>query len=210
MGLAILHFQEFQTMLFKFLQSHRPSPSLLSFSLGLLLWNGSCLFPALADSATDWNQFDVCVSELTSNGVISDKAKSACAGALIPKQLSECVAMIRNGSPIEADPALQACYQVRRPVDLGNCLVDIQNTVLGSYIPPADTTASASSNNLSLSALNSCRESLLPGRHSECVIALSRENTSPSPQEAMDTCLAAEDFPRALFPTYSQTQEKTQ
>ena len=122
-GLAILHFQEFQTMLFNFLYSYRSAPSLLPLSLGLLLWNGS-LLPALADSATDWNQFDVCVTDLTTSGVDGNQSKSACAGALIPKQLSECVAMIRNGSPIEATPALQACYQVRRPVDLGNCVVD--------------------------------------------------------------------------------------
>jgi hypothetical protein len=208
-GLAILHFQEFQTMLFNVLHSYRPSLSLWPLSLGLLLWNGS-LLPALADSATDWNQFDVCVTDLTTNGVNGNQAKSACAGALIPKQLSECVAMIRNGSPIEATPALQACYQVRRPVDLGNCVVDIQNSVLGGYTPPADATKGVSSNDLSLLALNSCRESLLPGRHSECVIALSRDNTTSSPQIAMDTCLAAEDFPRDLFPTYSQTQEKAQ
>jgi hypothetical protein len=48
-------------------------------------------------------------------------------------------------------------------------------------------------------ALNSCRTSLLPARHSECVIGLSRSSDSISPVKAMETCLSAEDFPRDLF-----------
>lgn len=182
--------------------------SFLSLPVSLMLIN----LPApnaIARSATDWNQFDVCVNQLKENGVAGDKAGTACSGALIPKELSECVVIIRARSPIDADSALQACYQVRRPIDLGNCVADIQKASLGGYTTPASretTGAALPADSPSMVALESCRKSLLPGRHSECVIALSRDTANYTPIKAMDTCLAAEDFPRDLFPAYSQQQ----
>jgi hypothetical protein len=54
-----------------------------------------------------------------------------------------------------------------------------------------------------LIALDSCRRSLLPGRYSKCVIAVSEEVSGISPANAMETCLSAEDFPRDLFPAFT-------
>ena len=196
-------------LLKKFPSFIRPA-ALLSLPMGLILLSGSWL-PVRANSATDWNQFDVCTTDLINSGVNSGQARSGCAGALIPKQLSECVTMIRNNAPIAAEAALKACYQVRRPVDLGNCVVDIQNGILGGYTAPDEADdGQVSGNDLSNAALNTCQKSLLPGRQSECVISLSRDGQTASPLEAMNTCLAAEDFPRDLFPAYSQSQPKAQ
>lgn len=175
--------------------------SILSLSLGLFTLSLAWI-PTAAQSAGGWNQFDVCVSELTNNDVSPEAAAAGCAEALIPKELSQCVAIIRGGTALSGNVALQSCFQVRRPVDLGNCVVDIQAATLDGYRPQGN---SPDANALSLSALNSCRQSLLPGRHSECVIALSRD-TNYTPTKAMDTCLAAEDFPRDLFPAYQQAQ----
>lgn len=182
--------------------------SLLSLPVSLMLINLPAQ-NAIARSIRDWNQFDVCVQQLKENGVTADKAGTACSGALIPKELSECVVIIRGSSPVDADSALQACYQVRRPIDLGNCVADIQAASLGGYTTSTsrETTGSAlPGDSPSMVALESCRKSLLPGRHSECVIALSRDTANYTPIKAMDTCLAAEDFPRNLFPAYSQQQ----
>jgi hypothetical protein len=33
--------------------------------------------------------------------------------------------MIKSKTPIDGNLALQACFQVRRPIDLGHCVVDI-------------------------------------------------------------------------------------
>ena len=115
--------------------------------------------------------------------------------------------IVRGNSPIDAENALQGCYQVRRPIDLGNCLADIQRSTLGGYTGDKTTTGTTT-DSPSLAALNSCRKSLLPGRHSECVIALSRDTASYTPIKAMDTCLAAEDFPKDLFPAYVQQPVK--
>jgi hypothetical protein len=51
-----------------------------------------------------------------------------------------------------------------------------------------------------LNILDHCRRSLLPIRFSECVNGLSRE-VDFSTSRALDTCIAAEDFPRELSPT---------
>ena len=53
---------------------------------------------------------------------------------------------------------------------------------------------------ITLLALDTCRRSLLPERHSECVVALSRDIPDLSPATAMETCINAETYPPELFP----------
>ncbi len=166
--------------------------------------------------AVAWNQFDVCVTELSTNGVDSQKAGVACSDALIPKELSLCVSRIKARTPIEPVIALDACYRVRRPVDLANCVVDVQAEVVNSAKTESKSSSDAETvtwetlasqpigeiQSPSNAVLVSCQRSLLPGRHSECVIALSRDVQDTTPMKAMETCLSAEDFPRDLFPAY--------
>lgn len=148
------------------------------------------------------NQFDVCMRELTTSGVSVEDAQIGCADALVPRELSTCVRNITQSTSINAKDALTNCYQVRRPLDLGNCVVNINNSLLVSN--PSNQTKANDDNNQSLlmMALSSCRASLLPARHSECVIGLSRTPQASNPVKAMETCLSAEDFPRDLFPSY--------
>ncbi len=186
-------------MLANFIQPNLRSVVCWSLPMGLIVLNGFWQ-PVKAS----WNQFDVCISELVNNGVSSANAQTGCAGALIPKQLSQCVAMIHSNTAIDGEAALRSCFQVRYPVDLGNCVVDIQNGVLSKY--SASEVSATPSNTLAIAAMNACRASLYPGRHSECVIAVSRDSQETTFQQSLDTCLAAEDFPRDLFPAYSQTQ----
>jgi hypothetical protein len=171
---------------------------LTPLTLGLLMING-VVFTPIAAMARNLNQFDVCVTELKRNGVSDDAAASGCAQAIIPKEMSQCVNMISSNTNISGTVALQSCFQVRRPVDLGHCVVDIDKGVTGRN-------RAGQEGDVTMAALDTCRRSLLPGRHSQCVIALSRDLSDFTPQKAMDTCLAAEDFPRDLFPAYSETQ----
>jgi hypothetical protein len=156
------------------------------------------------------NQFDVCVNDLIGSGIPGEQAGTACSDALIPKELSQCVSIIKNNTPVPPEDALKACYQVRRPVDLGNCVADIYNATLKSYVSPTANKEVDSSEititkeeSPTLGALDSCRRSLLPARHSECVIALSRDVQNTTPVKAMEICLSAEDFPRDIFPSYT-------
>jgi hypothetical protein len=164
---------------------------LLAFSLPIA--------PALAD----WNEFDVCTTEITNNGVPAEQAGTACSDALIPKELSECVAIIKGNTAIAGIDALKSCYQVRRPVDLGNCVADIVEQTPSSAIATDSKStdkADQSSADPQLSILNSCRASLLPGRYSQCVTALNRQVSGLTLGGALETCLSAEAFPAELYP----------
>ncbi len=184
-----------------------------SVALSLSLWGLSLPVQAELDP-TAKNQFDVCVNDLVRSGVPAQGAAVGCSDALIPKELSECVTQINSTTPISGLDALKSCYQVRRPVDLSNCVSDIYRaTPIASLAnadskteptEPVDTaTPPETPPETPLEALlNSCRQSLLPGRHSECVIALSRDVANTTPVQAMETCLSAEAFPRDLFPAF--------
>lgn len=159
------------------------------------------LLPVVAGSA-DWNQFDVCVTEIAQYEVTQDKVALACSDALIPKELSQCVTMIRRATPIKGDDALDACYQVRRPIDLGHCVADIYNAIPNLSSIPTENGSTTLEEPPLLTLLTSCRASLRPGYYSECVIAVNRDLSDMTPIKALNKCLAAEDFPRALFPVY--------
>jgi hypothetical protein len=169
------------------------------------------------------NQFDICLREIVNSGISVEQADTACADALIPKELSFCVEKISKETQIEALDALKNCYRVRRPVDMAYCVVDIDKKILGTYARKTSTpeetnaeksdledmtTLESSKEESSMEtkasplmkALETCRSSLSPARHSECVIALSRTPAAESPLKAMETCINAEDFPRDLFP----------
>ena len=166
------------------------------------------------------NQFDICMEEMLSSGVDPEQASTGCGDALSPRDLSSCVQTITSNSAIKVEDALQNCFRVRRPVDLAQCVVNINDQILQSYAnkasqksntPENTDTSSDNQDNMEMTdsssplmlALETCRASLLPARHSECVIGLSRSsNNSISPVKAMETCISAEDFPRDLFPSY--------
>ena len=136
--------------------------------------------PALA-----LTEFQVCANELLRADVSPERASVACSQALAPKDLSGCVLRINYQTPTISDEALAACTRVRRPLELASCMVDINTRTEGSD---------------AIRVLDYCRRSLLPVRFSECVIGLSREVDASTPG-ALDTCIAADDFPRQLFPT---------
>lgn len=153
-----------------------------------------------AEGAKAKNQFDVCLKELTASGVAIEEAQTGCADALNPKDLSYCVSTITESTTIKGIDALKNCYQVRRPVELGNCVVNIQDSVLSKTTATATSTDNLGESSPVIMALNTCRASLLPDRHSQCVVALSRTPQVSNPIQAMETCISAEDFPRDLYP----------
>ncbi|NCR34516.1 MAG: hypothetical protein EWV49_06135 [Microcystis aeruginosa Ma_QC_Ch_20071001_S25] len=181
--------------------------AIAAISLGLVEMNRAAI--AFGNN----NQFSACISQIVRTGVSPQDAATACSEALIPKELSRCVAMIKSKTPINGNLALQACFQVRRPIDLGNCVVDIHRAapLFAANSPKQTETETAKEPDklgISTQILDSCRQSLLPGRFSECVIAVSRDVDKNNPSQALQTCLSAEDFPRDLFPSYPQNQDQ--
>ena len=110
----------------------------------------------------------------------------ACANALQPADYSRCVVTMSLRTPAITNDALTACTRVRRPVELSTCVVDITNRSRDSQVP---------------TVLDYCRRSLQPIRFSECVSGLTRE-VDAAISRALDNCIAAEDFPRQLFPNF--------
>lgn len=130
--------------------------------------------------------YQVCVFQLREVGIAEADAASACAAALAPRTISECVTAISAGTALTPTDALAGCRQVRRPTDLATCVVDISAVTGGAL--PADT-------------LNACRRSLLPLRFSNCVIGAGVETTL-QPAALFDVCLAAGDRPRNVLPSF--------
>jgi hypothetical protein len=136
--------------------------------------------------AAAFTEFQICAAQLIRFArVAPEDAAVACGEALLPKDLSRCVVTISQLTPTLKGEALVACRRVRRPVELGRCVFDISE---------------GTRNSEPLAVLDHCRRSLLPLRFSECVTGLSRE-VDFAPPKAMETCIAAEDFPRNLSPT---------
>jgi hypothetical protein len=131
-------------------------------------------------------EFETCARRLLDAGISPEVAANACAGALHPGDLSQCVSHIQDGTEILAIDALDACKRVRRPIEMASCVVDID---------------SAHDDAVALDVLDHCRRSLLPTRFSACVIGLSRE-IDFSTASAMTTCIAAGDRPTEFDPTF--------
>lgn len=162
-------------------------------SLGAIAFLPACLLtvsippkPAVA------NDFRNCINRMLDNGVTSDNASRACAQALVPEELSDCVADVRRQTQINSEEILFACDRVRRPLDLASCVVDIDRNFLRSFTP--ETPEERGNTTLARTALDNCRRSLLPARYSQCVIGFGRTAESPTPDKAMEVCISAESI----------------
>lgn len=159
------------------------------------------------------NQFDDCATQLLRSGLSGEEAAIACAQALEPSQLSRCVERIQD-TTVTADAAVRACFRVRQPLELADCVVDINEDALEPYInrlstlnEPAEANADVESESatevigpIAALALDTCRRSLIPERHSDCVVGLSRDIPDLPPAQAMETCINAESFPPEIYP----------
>jgi len=128
--------------------------------------------------------YNVCAGELLDRGITADQVAIACSQALIPPDLSLCVAKISRLTPVIASDALSACNRVRRPVEMSTCVVDIFNRTTVPNPPVVASSANA--------ILDNCRRSLLPLRFSSCVIGLSQQ-INFSADVALRSCIAAEE-----------------
>ena len=132
-----------------------------------------------------------CATDLVSTGVTETDAVAACAAALAPRDIGECVSDLYDNTELEPAAIVAGCRRVRRPVDLASCVVDIRSATV-------DATE--------LNILDSCRRSLLPRRYSNCVVGLS-QSTEVTGTVALNTCAAAGDRPRNLQPNFVPISE---
>ncbi|MBF2000895.1 MAG: hypothetical protein IGS50_08615 [Synechococcales cyanobacterium C42_A2020_086] len=131
--------------------------------------------------------YDRCAAALQRAGLDEAAVADACAAALHPQELAQCVTAINGNTELAAADVLSGCRRVRRPQELASCVVSINRI--------------SSEGTAELDVLNNCRRSLLPIRFSNCVVGLSRQLTA-STSEAMSDCIAASSRPRDVLPTF--------
>lgn len=135
---------------------------------------------------TNARDFRLCAARLLSVGIAAETVSQACAEALSPRDLGNCVYKIQQGTQIEAATALPSCRQARRPEDLANCVVGI-----GQYSREA----------VDPTVLSYCGRSLLPVRFAQCVVGL-RTEIDFSAIQAYDSCIDASDRTTGFLPTF--------
>ncbi|ACK71780.1 conserved hypothetical protein [Gloeothece citriformis PCC 7424] len=189
-----------------------------------LLSTGLLTLSIPVEPANARNMYDVCLGQLTAVGVRPEQADAACANALIPKELSRCVRRVALSVSVTADAAVDNCFLSRRPVDVANCVVDINNQVAlnegwptnvegrvrETFAEPVTSPIIDSDAQLSpsLLVLEACRRSLQPGVYSQCVTGLSRSGGLDTLRESVSTCLGGEVFPPAIFPDFPQNRSR--
>lgn len=130
------------------------------------------------------NSFQLCTAELQRANISDIMAAKACAQAIVPEDLSECVLRINLFTPTISEQALVACTRVRRPPELATCVIEIGRSSENAQI---------------VSVLDHCRRSLEPLRFSECVVGLNVQ-TDLSPTSTLETCIDAEIFTGSSSP----------
>jgi len=138
---------------------------------------------ALTIFSDDHDSYRVCAAQLLRAGVTPQAAAQGCATAIRPRDLSACVATIKQRTKIEPTDALASCTRARRPKELASCVVGVSlNTK--EEINPA--------------VLNYCGRSLLPVTFGDCVVGL-RKEISLTPMQALDTCIDASETANGLI-----------
>lgn len=132
--------------------------------------------------------YEACVNVLSGLQLASTEVAAACAAALFPRSLGECVSRISGDTTIAATDALSNCRRVRRPNDLATCVISISD--------------GSGEGTVLTSVLDNCRRSLLPVRFSSCVVGVRSGLSALSTEEAMLNCIASTDRPRDFLPSF--------
>lgn len=133
---------------------------------------------------TSSRDYRACAFYLQETGISALEAAEACSSALNPRDLSTCTTDIDRHTDIPPRDALLTCRRVRRPLELGNCVVTI--SLYSEQLASPEI-------------LDNCRRSLLPKRFSDCTIGLGRETDLPVAQ-LMASCLDGRDRPSDFYP----------
>lgn len=153
---------------------------------------------AIPQSPAKANDFRGCVRQLVGQGINEETAGKTCAQALVPGDLSGCVADIRRRTQLNAEEVLSACDRVRRPSDLASCVVSIDRSLPEGMKP--ETAEGTENQDLKSLALDNCRRSLLPDRYAECVRGYASAASEATPAKAMEVCISAESVNRDYSP----------
>ena len=160
-------------------------------------------------------QLSECVLRIQGQtSVTAEDALRACFRDRRPVDLAQCVVNIQEDA---LQPYLDRLSSINAPDEVIAPAPVIENNAPDQALPPAPVVednapdqaiapaplpqvAPETLEPITLLALDTCRRSLLPERHSDCVIALSRDIPDLSPTAAMETCINAETYPPEVIP----------
>lgn len=131
------------------------------------------------------NDYRTCATTLLRLKVSPEETATVCSRAFKPEDLSVCVRRSVDDAKLPIVESLSACRNVRRPVEMSSCVVDIRRQL--TDVP-------------ALEVLDRCRASLLPERYASCVIGIDPPIQTPASTK-LTSCIEANSFPQELDPT---------
>jgi hypothetical protein len=165
------------------LSLHRIQCPAIQFAVAGVIAFPTMLFSPLMAQA---NEFGNCTGKLLAAGIDTTSAAQACAQALHPDQVANCVVDVTDIADVAAEDALAACSRDRRPEEVAACFGSIYTNLEGA--DPQKT-------------LENCQLSILPIRYSDCVTGLAAESDL-TPEASLVTCSVAGYRPVDLAPTF--------
>ena len=131
------------------------------------------------------NDYRTCATTLLRLKVSTEETATVCSRAFKPEDLSVCVQRSVEVGNLPIVESLSACRNVRRPVEMASCVVDIRRQL-------SDAPA--------LEVLDRCRASLLPERYASCVVGIDPPIKTPAIAK-LTSCIEASSFPQELDST---------
>jgi hypothetical protein len=157
--------------------------SLIHFAvISLVAWPMAMVSPGAAEA----NDFRYCAGALIDAGVDTALATSACAQALHPDIMANCVLDVSYVTEIEPTDALATCSSDRRPDEVATCVVDIAQRLEGAN---------------KTTVVENCGLSFLPVRYSDCVLGIAAASDLEA-DASLTQCIAAGYLPTDLAPTF--------
>jgi hypothetical protein len=131
------------------------------------------------------NDYNTCATTLLRLKVSTEETAATCSRAFKPQDLATCVRRSVDDGKLPIVESLAACRNVRRPVEMSSCVVDIRRQL--SDAPP-------------LEVLDRCRASLLPERYASCVTGINPPIQASSTSK-LTSCIEASTIPQELDPS---------
>ena len=158
------------------------------FATALLVGLVALELPGTAEISTldsTRNDYNTCATTLLRLKVSTEETAATCSRAFKPEDLATCVRRSVDDGKLPIVESLAACRNVRRPVEMSSCVVDIRRQL--SDAPP-------------LEVLNRCQASLLPERYANCVLGINPPIQAPSASK-LTSCIDASAVPQELDPS---------
>lgn len=158
-------------------------------TIALMAPSANALIPTVTTrTSPSEREFEACAGILRDLEIDLATIADACGAAQEPKALAKCIDGISTNTVITSDDALAGCVRVRRPSDMAQCVVVLDEELNAT---------------LTSEVLGYCSRSLLPASFENCVEGL-YDPESTDAVMVMDACVEVDyDAPVVFLPTFN-------